>query len=304
MAGRVVREAVGAAHGAEVFWPAAAGRVAGGRQRQVALQAALGQGAAGERHGWWAEASSGRGATQTRGGPSLVPPPPPRVHVAQGSVRRLPPGVLGERPSKANPPQLRPRGEACVRAGGFVTGDGFARLRGGAGEDRAPRPTPQLRPGLWAWPGCLSATTDTHMVASPCSMPPGGGPSTSVPAWGWRPHPGHPPPALRCFLSRFSHAAAAVSALRPRCHLPEIPGGGALPGVPGPSRIPPDQHPTGRSPRVPGQGRTGPMLSHFPRQLVTRAELRPVSQVERQAQSQLEPGAVTVTVTVTVGGER
>lgn len=46
------------------------------------------------------------------------------------------------------------------------------------------------------------------------------------------------------------------------------------------------------------------MLSHFPRQLVTRAELRPVSQVERQAQSRLEPGAVTVTVTVTVRGER
>lgn len=36
------------------------------------------------------------------------------------------------------------------------------RLRGGAGEDRAPRPAPWLRPGLWAWPGCLSATTDTH----------------------------------------------------------------------------------------------------------------------------------------------
>lgn len=178
-----------------------------------------------------------------------------------------------------------------------------AQRRCWGGQGTAPRPAAPPGPlGLARL--LVSDHGHTHTVASPCSTPPGGGPSTSVPAWGWRPHPGHPPPALRCFLSGFSHAAAAVSALRPRCHLLEIPGGGALPGVPGPSRIPPDQHLTGRSPRVPGQGRTGPMLSHFPHQLVTRAELRPVSQVERQAQSRLEPGAVTVTVTVTVRGER
>lgn len=54
VAGRVVHEAVGAAHGAVVPWPAAAGRVTGGRQ----LQVALGQDAAGGRCGWWAEAGA------------------------------------------------------------------------------------------------------------------------------------------------------------------------------------------------------------------------------------------------------
>lgn len=117
------------------------------------------------------------GAPRRRGG-ARVSSPPPRVHVAQGSARRLPPGVLGERPSKANPPQLRPRGEACVRAGGFVTGDGFAgseEVLGRTGHRALPRGSARASgPGLAA---CQRPRTHTHGRLSLLNA-----------TWGWPEH--------------------------------------------------------------------------------------------------------------------
>lgn len=138
------------------------GRKCSGRQPQAALQAAASA-------RWPSRRPSGRelqardagggqrpapgGAPRRRGG-ARVSSPPPRAPVAQGSARWLPPGVLGERPSKANPPQLRPRGEACVRAGGFVTGDGFAgseEVLGRTGHRALPRGSARASgPGLAA----------------------------------------------------------------------------------------------------------------------------------------------------------